>query len=79
MRSERVEPTVVEENEAAPTVVVVGEPRAVISDEAWNRAVGTWIDRHLRSTPLSQASDAWNHLSLTLPRLREYLERELRG
>ena len=51
----------------------------VISDEAWDRAFGAWIRDHGRSTPLSQNTEAWNHLNAVAPRLRELLERELRG
>jgi hypothetical protein len=63
-----------------PVAAVVTPPSAPtrkISDDAWARASGTWVDQHLRSTPVSQSSESWNHLMSVIPRLRDLLEAEL--
>lgn len=48
---------------------------AQISQDVWDRAVGTWLDDHVRSSPIAQAPAAWQHLNDVLPRLREILAR----
>lgn len=63
--------------EAEPAATVSTSSK--ISDEAWNGATSTWIDRHVRNSPLSGATEAWNHLNSVLHRLREYLESELQN
>lgn len=64
-------------DERPPEVTDV-QPPSTISDDTWNHAVGAWIDAHVRSSPIAQASGAWDHLHAVLPRLRELLERELK-
>ena len=55
-----------------------GAPTA-IPQAAWDRAVGAWLDGHVRSSPIAQgAAGAWEHLHNVLPQLRELLEQELR-
>jgi hypothetical protein len=50
---------------------------SVISDEAWSNASSTWVNNHVRNSPISGAVEAWNHLGAVLPLLRNYLETEL--
>lgn len=45
---------------------------------AWDTAVGTWTKDHLRNSPLSGATEAWNHLMGALPKLKTLLEAELK-
>lgn len=51
---------------------------SMISDEAWNQAIGSWVNDHLRSTPVAQNTDGWNHLMGVIPKLRELLETALK-
>ena len=68
--------------EAAPTVNVspTAEPASTaIPQASWDRAVGDWINAHVRSSPITQgASGAWEHLNSVLPKLKEFLEREIK-
>lgn len=52
-------------------------PAATIPEETWETAVSTWINDHLRNSPVAGATEAWNHLHAVLPHLRQYLESEL--
>lgn len=49
-----------------------------ISAETFDSAARTWIDGHVRNSPVSGATEAWNHLLGVLPRLRDYLNDELK-
>lgn len=70
---------------AAPKPAYLDEPKAVaesatngsIPEETWNRAVAAWVNNHVRNSPISGASEAWNHLHAVIPRLREFLEKEM--
>ena len=66
--------------EAGPAVDVppTAEPAPTpIPQASWDRAVGAWFHYHVRSSPIAQATGAWEHLNTVLPRLKELLEREL--
>jgi hypothetical protein len=53
-------------------------PATKISQVSWDRAVGEWINSHVRSSPITQgATGAWEHLNAALPKLKALLEREL--
>ena len=54
------------------------EPAPAVPQAAWDRAVGAWIDAHVRSSSIAQSGDAWAHLNAVLPRLRALLEQELK-
>ena len=58
-----------------PPVLV---PVKVISDEAWERAFTAWRDGYLRSSPVAQNTEGWNHLHSVMGRFRELLEAELK-
>lgn len=64
------------QDEPVAAVVAPSSPKK-ISDEAWSNAIGAWVDQYLRSTPVTQTSEGWNHLVSVIPRLRELLEAEL--
>ena len=53
-------------------------PPGAVPQAAWDRAVGAWIDAHVRSSSIAQSGDAWAHLNAVLPRLRALLEQELK-
>ena len=53
------------------------EPR--FSDEAWDRAFNAWRDNWLRSSPVAQNTEGWNHLHSVMGRFRELLEAELKA
>lgn len=70
-------PVGVEASQAEPAVDV--PPAAAIPQASWDRAVGDWINAHVRSSPITQgASGAWEHLNSVLPKLKEFLEREIK-
>jgi len=87
-------PTPVEEPEpepaqpVPPATLFANEPANVrygaaptgnkISDSAWQAAVGSWMDRHVKNSPIAQNTDAYNHLSSIADNLRDLLEIELR-
>lgn len=59
---------------------VTEEPTPSDEDRAWERALGAWVDAEVRSTPISQHGPGWDHLiNVALPKLRGYVERELKG
>ena len=63
-----------------PVSVAAPAPPSAVPQEAWDRAVGAWINAHVRSSPITQgASGAWEHLHNVLPKLKELLERELKS
>ena len=63
---------------AKPTSTASADAPTAIPQAAWDRAVGAWVDAHARSSPIAQAAGAWEHLHSVLPRLKEFLERELK-
>jgi len=48
-----------------------------ISDAAWAHATSRWISECINNSPMSQSTEAWNHLGVALPHLRRILEEEL--
>jgi hypothetical protein len=51
-----------------------------IPKHAWDRAVDDWVNAHVRSSPITQGTfGAWEHLNEALPKLKEFLECELKG
>ena len=62
--------------EPAPEQEAAAAP--IISDESWAAATTAWIDNHVRSSPLSQSSAAWNHLMRSLPLLKGFVETQLK-
>lgn len=48
-----------------------------ISAAAWETATTSWINDHVRNSPVSGFTEAWNHLMSALPHLRSALETEL--
>jgi hypothetical protein len=48
-------------------------PGPVIGKDAWNDAVGEWINSCIRGSAISQDVGAWNRLNEVLPRLRDFL------
>lgn len=72
-----VEPAPV--GERGPEVVAQSAgPGALIPDQTWSRACDAWIADHIRSSPVAQAAEAWNHLMQALPHLKGFVETELR-
>jgi hypothetical protein len=65
------------EEQAAEPIGVPVATTSVISDDAWSVALGSWIDAHVRNSPVASATEAWNHLMSVLPNLRARLETEL--
>lgn len=54
------------------------DPKAAppIADDHWHRATEAFL-QELRGTAISQATVAWNQLRADLPKLREFLHREM--
>lgn len=50
---------------------------SALPDEIWERIAGRWIGDHLRNSPLSAATEAWNHLQGSMPALRKIIEEEI--
>jgi hypothetical protein len=48
-----------------------------IDDEVWAIATSRWINEKVRSSPIAQSTEAWNHLGIILSNLREYIEDEI--
>lgn len=78
------ESTVVQPAAAGPTAEPVEDaastepaPEPTATDRAWNEALRKFIDEQLRSTPVAQHPPGWGHLMGVLPKLREYVEKEL--
>jgi hypothetical protein len=63
---------------AGPAPAAPVDASTAVPQAAWDRAVGAWIDAHVRSSPIAQSGDAWAHLNAVLPRLRTLLEQELK-
>jgi hypothetical protein len=59
------------------TEQTVSQPKTLISDEVWEAAQLAWVNEFVRNSPISGATEAWNHLHMALPHLRTYLETEL--
>ena len=49
----------------------------IIPTAAWEAALGNWLGAHVRGTPVTEAAQAWAHLSSVLPELKTFLEAEL--
>lgn len=47
--------------------------------EAFDNAIGPWIDQHLRGSPVSGATEAWNHLMGKLDHLKSLLLEQLKA
>jgi len=43
------------------------------------RGVSAFVKEHLRNSPVSQATAAWNHLQSGLPALVEHIVKEVKG
>lgn len=65
------------EVEQEPPAVRLAATSTGVSAEAFDAAARTWVDSHVRNSPVSGATEAWNHLLGVLPRLRDYLNDEL--
>lgn len=50
-----------------------------LSDDAWARIWGGWIDGHIRMSPVSASQVAWEHLNSVGHHLRELIEKEIGG
>ena len=77
------DPLEIDPNNPAGTAVGAGlvDPPAPdispITVMSWDAALGTWIRDHVRNSPISGATEAWNHLMGVLPHLRDRLNAEL--
>lgn len=60
-----------EEEQAAPAA----DPP--IKDEHWYGALSEWIDGHLRGSPVSMNTGAWNWLHQKLPAFRDILQKRM--
>lgn len=49
-----------------------------VPEDAWTVAVATWINNHVRNSPIAGSVEAWNHLGGVLPELKRLLNDELR-
>ena len=49
----------------------------IIPQAVWETALNNWLGTHIRGTPVTEASQAWQHLSSVLPELKVFLDAEL--
>lgn len=66
-----------DEPQEAPTLKVES-PRPIPTD-AWEVACAEWINSHVRNSPIAGAIEAWNHLGTVLPKLRDFLEKNMKN
>ncbi len=49
----------------------------IIPQSAFDLALESWLGTYVRGTPVTEAAQAWAHLSSVLPNLKDFLEAEL--
>lgn len=50
-----------------------------ISEEVWSNALASWIDGHVRNSPIAGVVEAWNHLQVVLPHLKNLLNQQMKS
>jgi 3-oxoacyl-ACP reductase-like protein len=71
-------PTAVEAAPARAAAAPVAKPGPILAKEAAIEAcLKDWLKAHVHNSPLSRASDAYNHLTSVLPHLVAKLAKEV--
>lgn len=82
MSEEHPETPVVGDPVTEPKAEPIQDPPAEshpLSDAAWAVASSRWLSDCVRNSPISQSTEAWNHLGTVLHKLRDYIRHEMKG